>query len=88
LRHLVLSKPPNTGGIEFGGGMGANAWDQPSVMPGRTREGVDLPTWSAGLDRLERGERLGSGRILCWVKILQLVALAGLGVTVFAVLAL
>ena len=39
--------------------MGASGWDRPSVGSGREREGVDLPTPSAGQDRSERGERLG-----------------------------
>ena len=59
--------------------MGASAWDRPSVRSGREGEGVV---------RFERGERVGRRRMLRWVEILWLVALAGLGVTVYAVLAL
>jgi len=61
--------------------MATSAWDQPRVTSGREWKG-NLHRWTK-LERFERGERLGSCRMLCRSNILQLLALAGLAVSLY-----
>jgi hypothetical protein len=67
---------------ELGAGMAISAWDQIHIS-GSEPEGH----WSEWIepDRFERGERLGRCRMSCRANVLQLVALAGLGITLYTV---